>query len=301
MPSLQQLRYLAALAQTLNFSRAAEICNVAQPTLSLQLKELETKLGAGLVTRNRAHVALTPLGEEIARRARLVLAEVQDIRDLARGAHPDQPIEHLRLGVEPTVGAYVLSVAVPDLRRAHPDLRISVREDHRMALLRQLEEGQHDAVLLTEAPVTPHLRRRKVLIEPMQLVLPAEHALLAKAAILPEDLKGETILIMEGDPRLQDQIEQLCQEVGAHYAADYKGSTLDTLRQMVALGMGVSLLPALYVRSEVLREQLVVARPLATGAPTRPITMLWREAAPRVEALSQIAEGLTESLRPWAQ
>lgn len=299
MPSLQQLRYLAALADTLNFSRAAEICHVTQPTLSLQLKELEAKLGAVLVERTRARVLLTPTGTEIAARARAVLASVEDIREVARRDRPEAGAEVLRLGVVQTVGAYVLSVAMPDLRARLPQIRVKVREDRRDALLRQLSEGQHDAVLLSEEVDLPGVICAPLLVEPLQLVMPADHPLAGKARIAPEDLAGETVLTMERGHRLQDQILKLCQRVGAIHAVDYEGSTLDTLRQMVAIGMGVTLLPALYVRSEVLREQLVVARPLSEGAPVRQITMLWRESAPRRDRFAEIAAQLRESLAPW--
>lgn len=299
MPTLQQLRYLVAIADTLSFSRAAEICRVAQPTLSVQLKELETRLDVRLVERTRAKVIVTPTGQEVARRARAMLSDLDDIREVARRDDPEAPQALLQIGVVQTVGAYVLSVAMPSLRQAYPNMRIRVREEHGDTLLRQLSDGVHDVLLLPEEVRRPDLACRRVMAEPLMVVLPADHPLARKDAIAPADLEGETILTMEPGHRLHDQIVQLCEDVGAHHARDYEGTTLDTLRQMVALGMGVSLLPVLYVRSEVIREQLVVARPMSSRAPVRDISLLWRLNAPRETTYSAIASQLRQALKPW--
>ena len=304
MPSLQQLRYLVAVADTLSFSRAAEVCRVAQPTLSIQIKELEARLGARLVERTRARVILTPVGLEVARRARAMLADLEDIREIARRADPAAPQALLQVGVVQTVGAYVLSVGMPALRRAYPNMRIRVREDHGETLLRQLAEGGHDVILLPERIERPGLACRCLIREPLMVVLPADHPLAARASIAPEDLAGETILTMEGGQHLHDRIVRFCTDVGAEHIRDYEGTTLDTLRQMIALGMGISLLPALYVRSEVIREQLVVARPFSSALMSqsplvREISLIWRSGAPRAGTYDDLATGLEAALAPW--
>ena len=299
MPTLQQLRYLVAVADTLNFSRAAETCRVAQPTLSVQLKELEARLDARLVERTRARVVLTPMGREVARRARAMLAELDDIREVARRDDPGAPQATLQIGVVQTVGAYVLSVAMPALRLAFPNMRIRVREERSDTLLRQLRDGMHDVLLLPEEVRRPDMECRRLLAESLMVVLPADHPLAGQDSIAPGDLAGETILTMERDRRLHDQIVQLCADVGAYHARDYEGTTLDTLRQMIAVGMGLSLLPSLYVRSEVIREQLVVARPMSTRAPVRHISLVWRSDAPREGTYLALVDSLRDSLRPW--
>ncbi|KFI29272.1 DNA-binding transcriptional regulator OxyR [Haematobacter massiliensis] len=296
MPTLQQLRYLVAVADTLSFSRAAEMCRVTQPTLSMQLRELEARLGARLVERTRAHVLMTPVGEAVARRARAVMAEIDDMREIARRDDPEAPQAALRLGVVQTVGAYVLSVAMPALRRTFPRLRLQVREERFDMLLRQILDGAHDAILLPEAVERPDLESRLLAVEPLQVVLPADHRLTMQPVLQPADLAGETVLTMEGSAELQAQVTRLCTMAGAAQARDYEGTTLDTLRQMVAAGMGLSLLPTLYIRSEVMREQLVVARPLATDAPTRALTMAWRRDTPRARTHAALAALLSENL-----
>ncbi|MBP2301934.1 hydrogen peroxide-inducible genes activator [Azospirillum picis] len=301
MPSIQQLRYLVAVADTLSFSRAAEFCHVTQPTLSMQVKELEARLGSQLVERTRARVFLTPVGSEIARRARSILAEVEDIREIARRDDPNALQGTLQMGVVQTVGAYVLSLAMPSLRGSFPHLRVVVREDRLETLPRKLSDGVHDVLLLPDDPNHADFTSVRLIREPLHLVLPADHRLAARETVRPEDLAGETILTMERGHRLHDRIAALCREVGAIHARDYAGTTLDTLRQMVATGMGLSLLPALYVRSDVLREKLVVARPLTRGAPVRDIMMVWRRSSPRQSTYALLAETIRTCLLPWEE
>lgn len=299
MPSIQQLRYLVAVADTLSFSRAAETCHVTQPTLSMQLKEMEVRLQTRLVERTRAHVILTPVGEEIARRARNVLAEVDDIREIARLDDPDALQATLQMGVVHTVGAYVLSLAMPSLRKSFPHLRIFVREDRLENLPKKLSDGTHDVLLLPDDPGHADFTSVCLIREPLLLVLPADHRLASRDTVDPKDLAGETVLTMERGHRLHDQIAALCRDVGAIHAADYAGTTLDTLRQMVATGMGVTLLPALYVRSDVLREKLVVARPLSSKAPFRDLMMVWRSSSPRHKTYMLLAEIIRKCVLPW--
>lgn len=301
MPRIQQLRYLVAIADTLSFSRAAEICHVTQPTLSMQLKEMEERLDTRLVERTRARVILTPVGAEIARRARNILAEVEDIREIARRDDPGALQGTLQMGVVQTVGAYVLSLAMPSLRESFPHLRIFVREDRLENLPRKLSDGAHDVLLLPDDPDRADFTSVRLIREPLHLVLPAEHRLARYETVDPGDLAGETVLTMERGHRLHDQIAALCRNVGAIHARDYAGTTLDTLRQMVATGMGITLLPALYVRSDVLREKLVVARPLSSDAPVRDIRMVWRSSSPRQNTYAMLAETIRNCLLPWEQ
>lgn len=289
MPSLQQLRYLVALADTLNFSRAAERMSVTQPTLSMQIRELEDRLGASLVERNRARVILTPTGADVAQRARQVLVQVDDIRQAAALGQAGDLQGTLKIGAVHTIGAYLLSVAMPALRRTYPALRLYVREDHPESLPRQLAEGSHDLLFLPDHPDQPGITAMRLLREPLHVVLPADHRLARHDSIAPEDLSGETLLAMQRGHRLHDQIAALCYETGAALSRDYEGTSLDMLRQMVATGMGITLLPALYVRSEVLRENLVVARPLKGAAPARDVMMAWRSGTPRAAQYARLA------------
>ncbi|GHG28485.1 LysR family transcriptional regulator [Paracoccus aerius] len=299
MPTLQQLRYLLAIADTLNFSRAAEQCHVTQPTLSIQVKELEARLGTKLVERSRTRVLLTPVGAEIARRARIIVAEIDDIRDIARREDPHAMQSLLRMGVVHTVGAYVLSIAMPTLRQSYQQTRIHVREERSEELQGNLADGQYDVILLPEIPVREDFAFHVLVTEPLHLVVPQDHRLAGHKHVQAADLAGETILTMERREGATDDVARLCRDVGAIQASDYVGTTLDTLRQMVAAGMGIALLPALYVRSEVMREELVVAIPLNPPAPTRSICMAWRKSSQRAETYTDFAETISVCLRPW--
>lgn len=299
MPTLQQLRYLSAVAQTLNFSRAAEMCHVTQPTLSVQLKELEARLGTKLVERTRTRVMLTPVGAEIARRARNIATEIEDIRDIARRDDPHAMQSLLRMGVVHTVGAYVLSVAMPTLRETFRDTRFHVREDTSEGLQKHLADGELDVILLPQVPVRDDFESHVLVTEPLHLVVPQDHRLARRRTVRHGELAGETILTTERPEGPTDDIARLCRDVGAVQATDYIGTTLDTLRQMVAAGMGISLLPALYIRSEVMREELVVAIPLCPPAPTRSICMSWRKSSQRVETYGDFARTIAACLKPW--
>lgn len=299
MASIQQFRYLVAVADTLSFSRAAEFCHVTQPTLSMQIKELEGQLQTQLVERTRSRVILTPVGTEVVRRARSILAEIEDIREIARRDGSDDFHGTLRLGVVQTVGGYVLSLVMPALRKIYPNLRIVVREDRMENLPQKLSDGAYDVLLLSNDPHDSGFSAVRLIREPLHLVLPSDHRLAKQDRIEPAQLAGETILTMERGHRIHDQIAKLCSDVGATHAIDYAGTTLDTLRLMVACGMGISLLPALYIRSDVLREKLVIARPLSASAPYRDITMAWRNSSPRQPLYNGLAETMRQCLRPW--
>ncbi|EGF93251.1 hydrogen peroxide-inducible activator [Asticcacaulis biprosthecium C19] len=228
-----------------------------------------------------------------------MLAEVEDIRDIARRDDPSGLKGTVRIGVVQTVGAYVLSLAMPRMREAFPDLRIHVGEDRLEGLPHKLSDGTHDVLLIPDGSDDPDFTRVRLMREPLHLVLPSDHRLAGYDAIDPDWLRGETILSMDRNPRLHDQIARLCSEVGAIDVQDYCGTTLDTLRQMVAAGMGLSLLPALYVRSDVVREKLVVARPLTRLAPVRDLSMLWRTSSPRQAVFETLAATIGASIAPW--
>ena len=287
MPTLQQLRYLTAIADTLHFRRAAEAVNVTQPTLSAQLKELERRLGVQLVERSRARVVLTPIGRDIAARARRVLRDVEEIRDLARQTRP--LASTIRTGVVHSLGSYLLPLIIPDLHESHPDLRLYVREALPDALLDQIEDGRVDLLFYPLPVDRQDLVTVPLFSEPLRVVLPREHRLASRPVIDPGDLRGETILTLEPGHRLYDQVRSLAGTFEADLSHDYEGTSLDTLRQMVAMGLGISLLPALYIRSEVLRERLLVARPVRGPEPARLIGMVWRRGSARHAEFEKLA------------
>ncbi|WP_299616020.1 hydrogen peroxide-inducible genes activator [Pelagibius sp.] len=289
MPTLQQLRYLVAVAETLHFRRAAEMTHVTQPTLSGQLRELEERLGVQLVERSRAKVILTPIGKEIAGRARTVLRDVQDIVDLAKQGHSLLG-GTIRVGVLQSLGPYLLPHILPKLHQSYPNLKLYVREGMPQSLLNGVDDGSLDLLLFPLPVKGADLQTARLFREPLLVVAPSDHALAAKETAERADLKGETIMTLEPGHRLHDQVKELCEQFGAKLALDYEGTSLDTLRQMVGMGMGVSLLPALYVRSEVQQDDQVVARALRSRPPFRMIGMIWRRHSARQEEYLTLAE-----------
>jgi LysR family transcriptional regulator, hydrogen peroxide-inducible genes activator len=288
MPSLQQLRYLVAIADTLHFRRAAELTNVTQPTLSGQLRELEGRLGVQLVERSRRRVVLTPIGKAIAARAKTVIRDVQDISDLAK--HGQTLLGGtIRLGVLHSLGPYLLPQVLPELHRSYPNLKLYVRESMPNSLLADLDEGRLDLLFFPLPVKGADLRTERLFREPLWVVVPGDKPLATKRVIERSDLKGQTVLALERGHRLHDQVRDLSEELGAHLSLDYEGTSLDTLRQMIAMGMGISFLPALYVRAEVAQDKQVVARELLPRSPFRMIGMIWRRHSSREEEFLLLA------------
>lgn len=297
MLSLQQLRYLVALSETLHFRHAAERCHVSQPTLSGQLRELEARLGVRLVERGRrTKVILTPLGKEIATRGRSVLRDVDDIVELARHGR-DWLGGTIRLGVLPTLGPYLLPYVLPELHASHPSLKLYVREGMPNLLIAALEEGDLDLLLFPMPLNAADLVSVRLFRETLWIVLPSDHPLAAKAFVEPSDLAGEVVLALERGHRLHEQVRDLCADYGAAVSLDYEGTSLDALRLMVGMGMGVSFLPALYVHSETPKDHQVAARQLRTKPPARLIGMVWRRHAARADEYRSLATLIRGILR----
>jgi LysR family hydrogen peroxide-inducible transcriptional activator len=296
MPTLQQLRYLVALAETHHFRRAAERCHVTQPTLSAQLKELEARLGAVLVERARGQVIVTPLGELVVDHARRALREVEEIHSLA-SLHRGSLQSTIKVGVVQSLGSYLLPLVVPDLHESHPQLKLYLREGLPAHLLEALATGALD-VLLFPLPIREaDFETLSLFREPLYAVLPHDHPFAVERSIAPEMLKGATILALERGHRLFEQVERICDQYGAVLSHDYEGTSLDTLRQMVAMGMGLSLLPALYVKSEVVRQDIVVARPFSGTSPSRTIGMVWRRRTARESEFQELSAEIGAILR----
>lgn len=299
MPTLQQIRYLVALADSLHYRRAAEECGVTQPTLSAQLKDLERKLGVSLVERSRPRVILTGPGRAIAERGRRMLGDLEEIEAIAaagRGMFETT----IRIGVVQSLGSYFLPLIVPDLHALHPRLGVYLREGLPDMLLEALQNGALDLLFFPLPVAREELDSLPLFREPIQVVAPHDHRLAREAAIDPEMLRGETILSLEPGHKLHEQVRTLCADYGAKLSGDYGGTSLDTLRQMVAMGMGVSLMPTLYVKSEVAPQDVVVARKFRSRAPARTIGMVWRKGTVRAAEFRRLAGEICTIMRRQA-
>lgn len=296
MPSLRQLQYLVALDEERNFRRAAEKCGVSQPTLSAQLRALENRLRVTLVERNRSSVLMTPVGREVAVVSRRILGNVDEIWQLCAGQE-DGMGGVIRLGMALTIGPYLLPKMIPNLHRAYRSLKLYVREDRPADLPTALEDGILDLLVVPLSAERKELTVAPLFREPIYLVMSADHPLARKAKIGRRDLKGQSILTLESGHQLHDQVERLCVEVGAHLQLDYEGTSLDTLREMVGMGMGLTFLPGLYVDSVLGQDSSLVHRRISGASFYRSIGMVWRKSSTRSGVFEILAEHARQTVR----
>jgi len=294
--TLKQLKSLIALEDAGHFRRAAERLGVTQPSLTAQIQNLEAALGARLVERGRAGATMTPIGREAARRARLILADVQALQDKTAVAGPGLT-GTIRLGAETTLGPYLLPRVVAALHRANPDLRLYVRESPSDALGRELGEGVHD-LALTELPLRgADLVVERLFREPIYFAIAADHVLAKAEHVHPSDLQGLELVSLEPRHPLSARVSQLAEEFGTTLLRDYEGTSLDAVRQMIGMGMGATFLPALYVHSEIPEDREVAVRRLAGHQLFRSIGLGWRRSAGLTEAYRGIADTICAVVR----
>jgi len=287
-PTLRQLEYLVAIADLGSFHRAARACGVSQPGLSAQIRQLEALLELPLLERDRRRVLLTAAGEEIARRARAVLAEVQGLVESARTLQ--RPLcGTLRLGVIPTVAPYLLPRVLPRVRRRHPELRLRLLEAQTGELVAALGRGELDVLLLAlEAPLGD-LATHALFRDPFHVALPAGHRLASRRRLRESDLAGESVLLLEDGHCLRAQALAVCRAGGAEELGDFRATSLGTLIEMVRGGAGVTLLPELALRTEGRRPDLAIV-PFAPPAPYRTIGLAWRPSSGRAPEYALLAE-----------
>ena len=276
--NLRDIYYLVALADHRHFGRAAAACFVSQPTLSTQIRKLEAELGVALVERNPRRVMLTPAGHEAAERARRIVAEVEQMKEAAR--HDQDPESGaVRLGLFPTLGPYLLPHVVPAVRRRFPQLELLLVEEKSDVLLARLREGRLDAAILALPVDDDQLHSEPLFEEPFVLAVPEAHPLAARASLRMQDLGNERLLLLEDGHCLREQALEVCHLAGAHEKSEFRATSLETLRQMVAANVGLTLLPALAVKPPVARSPDIRLVPFADPPPSRHIAMVWRRSS----------------------
>jgi len=285
--TLRQFQYAVAVAESLSFRRAAERCHVSQPSLSAQLAQLENALGVRLFERDRRRVLLTAPGRDIIERARAVLRETDDLVELARRA--GDPLNGtLRVGVLPTISPYLLTRLRRALRGSYPGLTVIWIEDKTSVLMRSLDAGKLDAALLALESDIGDVEKEIVGYDPFVLATPANHPLGARSVpARPSELRGASVLLLDDGHCFREQALAFCSSARAH-ELEFRATSLPTLAQMVADGVGVTLLPRLAVPTEARRAEICV-RPFAEPAPGRTIGIVWRKRSPLGPALRQVA------------
>ncbi|ABC21139.1 LysR substrate-binding domain-containing protein [Rhodospirillum rubrum] len=292
LPTLRQLRYLVTVSETRHFGRAAEICAVTQSTLSAGVQELEGLLGTRLIERrSRRQVVFTPLGEEIVERARAVLADAEALVDAAQaGSLP--LVGDLHLGVIPTIGPYVLPRLVPALREAYGGLRLFLREEQSANLLSLLNAGRIDAALMALPYAVGDLPRVELATEEVVLAMPENHPLAAFDDIAVEKLESETMLMLEDGHCLREHAMEACHLTRSRGNEAFQATSLSTLVQMVAGGVGVTLMPSIAVPVEARPGSGVVVRPITGARAARTLALLWRPASPRSRDYRLLADAI---------
>lgn len=293
--TLQELKYLVALAEHGHFGRAAEACFITQSTLSTQLKKLEDFLGVTLFDRSLKRVTPTPIGREILQAARNIVEESERIKDLAKHAQ-DPMARTLRLGIIPTLGPYYLPHALMLMHKKHPGLRLLLREEMTPQILEHLADGKLDAGLLALPVDDDNLRVEPLFYEPFFAALPAGHALAKREELKVPDIMTEKLLLLDEGHCLRDQALDVC---GANSKGreEVRATSLETLRQMVGMGLGMTLLPALSVDAGPrVSKKSVEIRPFKKPVPGRTIGLVWRKRAPFPETFERLAATLKDHL-----
>ena len=292
-PTIRQLEYVVALADTLSFRRAAERCLVSQPSLSAQLQEVEKLLGVRLFERDRRKVLVTPAGQQVIDSARQILAEVEDLVEVA--AAMGRPFSgSLRMGVIPTVAPYLLPRVVPSIRKKYPKLRLLLHEGLTHELVDRLARGELDLLLLALEAELGELITLPLFDDPFLVALSDTHELASHESVDAADLEGREMLLLSDGHCLRGQTEPICNSAGACELGDVQATSLSTLMEMVSAGIGITLLPQLAVEHEMRARKSIVVRPFVDTAPSRTIGLAWRPTSPRGESFRELSELLTQ-------
>jgi LysR family hydrogen peroxide-inducible transcriptional activator len=290
--TLQDLRYLVALFDCEHFGRAAHACGVTQPTLSMQIKKLEDQLGVTLVERSNKKVHVTSLGAEVVARARQILLEVEAIVDVGR--HNSAPLSGaFSLGVIPTLGPYLLPWLVPALKKDFPELRLTIHEDVTDSLVDRLVSNRLDAALVAVPISDDRTDSLPLFDEPFWFAEPKTSRPANVEVMTEGELRGRKLLLLTEGHCLRDQALAICRSSESDDEGDFRATSLETIRQMVATGMGSTLLPAMACSD--FRSTGLTARPLESGIGRR-IGLIWRRRYPRAADLQLFAQTLQSHL-----
>ncbi|MXW38069.1 MAG: LysR family transcriptional regulator [Acidobacteria bacterium] len=293
--TLRQIQYAVAVADASSFRRAAEHCHVSQPSLSAQIRELEEALGVRLFERDRRGVMITTAGSELIERMRRVLAEVDDVASAA-GQFLDPLARTLHIGAIPTIGPYLLPAATRALRKEHPRLTLTWLEAKTDALVRRIRQGKLDGGFLALEAGVEDLDYETIEDDPFVLATPADHPLGRAPSPVPfRRLRGERILLLDEGHCFRDQVIEFCSRRGVEELS-VRATSLPTLVQMVAAGMGITLLPHMAVRAEAPRSDLRT-QPVTQPVPHRTVILAWRRQSATAEAMRKVARTVRGAVR----
>jgi LysR family hydrogen peroxide-inducible transcriptional activator len=293
-PTFKQLKYLCAVAEFRHFSKAAESCHVTQSTLSSGIQELESQLGVTIFERNKKTVLITPIGEKLLAQARILLGNAEDLVALAQASQEPLSSE-MKLGVIPTIGPFLLPQMLSDLRFAHENLKLFLKEGLSAELFLKLQQGDLDLILIALPYPLPEMHVEKLFNDDFVLLLSPEHALQKLKQVKQTDLQGEKLLLLEEGHCLRDHALEACKLESSQMDLAYQGTSLHTLVQMVANGLGITLLPELAVKANILGSAKLETRQFKEEKVSRVVGLAWRQSDPR----QQDYEALADFIRDW--
>ena len=297
--TLTELRYLVAVARERHFGKAAESCFVSQPTLSVAIKKLEDELGLTVFERGRGEVTLTPMGAQIVSQAQRVLEEAIRITQLAQQGQ-DQLAGPLRVGAIYTVGPYLFPHLIPALADAAPNMRLVVEENYTGVLKERLKHGDLDVIIISLPFDEPGVATRTLYEEPFVVLLPTSHPLTQTGDIESKQLATEQILLLGAGHCFRDQVLEYCPEcyrsgkTSGELQQSLEGGSLETIRYMVASGLGVTVVPCSAAGADQFSQRLLAIRRFKNKGPSRMVALAWRRTFTRPEAVDVLARAITE-------
>lgn len=297
--TLNELRYIVAVAQERSFGRAAAKCFVSQPALSVAIQKLEEELGAQLFERGKSEVSVTPVGERVVEQAQLVLEEAARIRELARAGR-NQLVGPFKLGVIYTVAPYLLPDLIPTLRVRAPEMPLELEENLTEVLETELKSGRLDAAIIALPFAPPGVATVFLYEEPFQVVVPSGHKWAKRKSVHPDELVGEHAILLNVGHCFRDQVLDACPELNRQDVPTARTNSLETVRNMVASGLGVSVLPRDALTPKY-HSSLVVPVPFTRPAPSRRVALAYRKSFPRPQAIEALRAAIAEVRPPAAR
>ena len=299
--TLTELRYIVTLAQQQHFGQAAEKCHVSQPTLSIAVKKLEQELGVELFERSKNRVRPTPVGEQVIAQAQRVLEECSTIQDIA-SAGKDQLNNPLQVGAIFTIGPYLFPNFIPALRKLAPQMPLVVEEGFTATLRHRLRKGELDVIIVALPFTEPDVVTQPLYEEPFVVLLPKAHPLAKNPAVKPKDLARENVLMLGEGHCFGDQVREILppprENSSGSISTHSEGSSLETLRHMVASGLGITILPLSAILGTKYRG--LVTRPLEAKKATRTVALAWRASFPRHKAIDALRTAIKQHKLPHA-
>ncbi len=299
--TLTEMRYIVALARERHFGKAAESCHVSQPTLSVALKKVEGQLGAALFERTASDVRITALGERIVAQARRVLEEAVKLEEIAESTG-DPMSGQLRVGIIYTIAPYLLPQLIPALSKQAPKMPLFLKEDFTGNLIPALKAGELDVIVIALPFTEPGLVAQPVYEEPFRVVVPADHSWVGRPDIQADELDGQNLLLLGQGNCFRDQVLESCPRLTAPDALEHslEGSSLETIRYMVASGAGVAVMPSTAADPLIDKEAMVRVLPFAGKSPARTVGLVWRVTFPRPQAIDAVRAALLSCNLPGA-